>query len=69
MRYLSIRNRLLESKMVALRKKDLRKPSASKADATTRADKAAHDAEVKRQLKIAERIMERDKNILAALAK
>ena len=55
--------------MVALRKKDSRKPSAPKVDATTRADKAAHEAEVKRQLEIAERIMERDKNILAALAK
>ena len=54
--------------MATLRKKDLRKP-ASKRDATTRADKAAHEAKVKRQLEIAERIMERDKNILAALAK
>ena len=55
--------------MVALRKNHAKNPSASKADATARADKAAHEAEVKRQLEIAERIMERDKNILAALAK
>ena len=55
--------------MVALRKNHAKNPPASKADATARADKAAHDAEVKRQLEIAERIMERDKNILAALAK
>ena len=60
---------LFGATMATLREKDLRKPSASKADATTRADKAAHDAKVKRQLEIAERIMERDKNILAALAK
>ena len=48
--------------MATLREKDSRKP-ASKRDASVR------DAETKRQLEIAERIMERDKNILAALAK
>ena len=55
--------------MVELRKNHTKNPPASKSDASVRADKAAHDAEVKRQLKIVERIMERDKNILAALAK
>ena len=55
--------------MATLREKDSRKP-ASKRDASVRdAEKLAHEAEVKRQLEIAERIMERDKNILAALAK
>ena len=66
--------------MVALRKNHAKNPPASVLDNSACAGKSSHDASVrgrdasreariKRQIETAKRIMERDKDILAALAK